>query len=199
MYDHPNVIDVKMKKMRYMSEKAVMWKHQIVARKGELMLDVMKLYPKEQLFMLTDVDLLFRRNLLVLKQRMVYRDVAFVMSESKMKSPKAMGGLIVFKNKKNVARFAKAYDEEMSAYKTYKSRDQIQFARVLENYTKGKHGIKLMHLPYDKYLDPFSNPNSWIWSPHKSLLGSKDGRFKIFKKELERLKSNEKTDIRSYT
>ncbi len=189
LYDHPNVLDVHMRKMKYMSEKAVMWKHQICGQKGELMLDVMKRYPDEKMFMLTDVDLLFRRNLLRLKLRMIYRDVAFVMSESKMKSPKAMGGLIVFKNRKRVAKFAKAYHEEMTRYRTYKSRDQIMFAKIIDNYTKGKYGLKLLYLEYDKYLDPFNIQKSWIWSPHKSLLGSKDKRFRLFKRELERLKN----------
>lgn len=189
LLDHPNVLDVHMRKMKYMSEKAVMWKHQICGQKGDIMLDVMKRYPDEKLFMLTDVDLLFRRDLLPLKQRMIYRDVAFVMSESKMKAPKAMGGLIVFKNKRKIAKFAKAYHEEMTAYRTHKSRDQIMFARMIEPYTKGKYGLKLMYLNYDKYLDPFGKPKAWIWSPHKSLLGSKDKRYRIFKKELERLKN----------
>jgi hypothetical protein len=189
LYEHPNVLDVHMRKMKYMSEKAVMWKHQIVGQKGNIMLDVMKRYPDEKMFMLTDVDLLLRRSLLSLKLRMIYRDMAFVMSKSKTGKPKAMGGLIVFKNKKKMVKLAQDYDKALTTGRAYKSRDQLTLAGLSEIYSRGKYGIKLLYLEYHKYLDPFNTKKSIIWSPHKSLLGSKDKRFRIFKRELERLKN----------
>ena len=194
LYDHPNVIDVKMRKMRYMSELGTRWRFQLVCRKGGLLLEVMDEYPDEDMFMLTDVDLLFRRNLLVARQRMIYNDIGFVMSKSKpygkqhnIFKNKVMSGLIFVKNNKRARAYMEEYHKNASAGRAHKQKEQLELARLHDKYKRADK-CKFLLLDYDKYLDPFSKSNSWIWSPHKSLLGSKDNRFKGFQRELKKLK-----------
>ncbi len=188
LYDHPNVIDVKMKKMRYMSELGTRWRFQLVCRKGELLLEVMDEHPEEDMFMLTDVDLLFRQDLLVARWRMIYNDIGFVLSKSKTNTDKVMSGLIFVKNNKRARAYMEEYHKNASAGRAFKQKEQLELARLYNIYRKKKK-CKFLLLDYDKYLDPFGKQNTWIWSPHKSLLGSKDKRYRIFKKELERLKN----------
>jgi len=187
MYDHPNVIDVKMRKMRYMSELGTRWRFQLVCRKGGLLLEVMDEYPDEDMFMLTDVDLLFRSNLLVARQKMIYRDIGFVLSMSKTNTYKAMSGLIFVKNNKRARRYMTEYHKNASAGRAHKQKEQLELGRLYDKY-KRAGWCKFLLLEYDKYIDPFARQDSYIWSPHKSQLGSKDKRYTKFTRELKRLK-----------
>jgi hypothetical protein len=99
-----------------------------------------------------------------------------------------MSGLIFVKNNKRARVYMEEYHKNASAGRAYKQKEQLELGRLYDKYKRaGK--CEFLLLDYNKYLDPFGKPDSWIWSPHKSLLGSKNERFEKFQRELKRLKN----------
>jgi hypothetical protein len=151
----------------------------------------MKRYPKEKLFMMTDVDLLFRRDLKLPIEIMEYNDIGFVMGAFKSLDPtkrqlKAMGGLIFAKNNEITRKYFKEYHQLLTHRMAVKNKDQSTLADLFKKYSK-QTNCRFYLIDSAHYLTSIDWEYAHIWSPHKSKFGSKAERFLKFKKELERL------------
>lgn len=172
-------------------KKASAWRYQLTCSKGKLLLDVMKRYPKEKLFMLSDVDLLFRRDLTLPIELMNYYDIGFVMGKTKSIDPqrrqlKAMGGLIFTKNNAITRKYFKEYHQLLTYGRAIKNKDQMTLAHLFKKYS-GQTNCRFYLIDPAHYLSSVDWKYAHIWSPHKSKFGDKNERFSKFKNEFKRL------------
>jgi hypothetical protein len=184
--EYPNVIEVIPKRMERDEEKSKMWKFQITCAKGGLLLETMKRYPREDLFMITDIDLLFRASLDTPRTIMKYYDIGFCMNLMKDKSLKGMGGMIFTKNTEVTRDFWRRYHKIAMKGKLYRNKDQKTLALMFEQYMKSNK-LKFYLIGYSDYLNASECDHAKVWSCHKSRHGKKADRIEDFEKELNRL------------
>src|SRR5210317_81453 len=124
-----NVLEVIPKRLERDEEKSEGWRYQLTCNKGGLMGETMRRYPNEELFMITDVDLLFRDNLELPKTMMNYYDIGFVMNQLRSNVPEArllkgMGGMIFTKPSDLTREFWRQYHKMAMKGVLKKNKDQ---------------------------------------------------------------------------
>jgi hypothetical protein len=143
----------------------------LVCQKCYFVLEVMRKYPGEDLYIVMDIDTLIISPLDELKRDMVRHDIGLIVV-SKTKVP---SGFLVFKE--TAKGFLSDYHNEVYVKGTLsvKKIEQKILAKLYRNNKK----LKFLILSRD-YIDNHFKLDSFIWSAHKLNLGVKDMKIKLF-------------------
>jgi hypothetical protein len=97
---------------------------------------------------------------------------------------KVAGGLLVAQPTEMAFKFLNEYNDGLVTPPYFWDKDQPLLARLYNKYEGS--GLKWLQLGRD-HLDYSNDPNSYIWSAHKSEYGNKDVRLARFVKRMEGL------------
>lgn len=152
------------------------WLYQIVCNKGKYILNAMNHFG-DDLFIISDVDMILRKPLTELKHQMKNYDIGFI----HVNPNKVMSGFIAIRDTPESRSFINEYHTRATNGFMDHSKDQPVLAKLVQ---ERKSSMKFLDLDR-KYLDQTSNNKSFIWSAHKSAHGSKDDRYLKYKNTLE--------------
>jgi len=153
---------------------------QLTCQRGRYLLNAMKSFPDEELFVITDADTLMVNPITELKQQMKNYDIGIVrVGESKICS-----GFFAANSTKNAKNYLKLFYKTAMKGRLFFTKDQQSLAKVYEN-TKNK--IKFLMIDR-RYLDNTRNDNSFMWSGHKSRSGTKEFKYQKYKEKLREMK-----------
>lgn len=191
----PNVLDIIPKQLSRDKDKSEGWRYQLTCNKGGLIGETLKKYPDEDLYMITDIDLLFRKNLELPKTMMNFYDIGFVMTQLRSNDPdkrllKGMGGMIFTKNSELTREFWRQYHKLVMKGTLFKNKDQRTLAMMFEKFSS-ETNCKFYMIDYGHYLNASNWEHAYVWSPHKSRFGTKEERMEFFRKELKKLEDVE--------
>lgn len=146
---------------------------QITCNKGFVLLNAMKRQPKHDLYIITDIDMVFLKSFEDnLKKEIGNKDVGVVIIHE---HERIKGGFIAVKNNKKGKRFIRRFHKLVNVDKFYYQKDQ----KCL--YNAFLEGVTSFANLSSKYLSPKPKRNTVIWSAHKSRMGDKKDKIKIFK------------------
>lgn len=154
----------------------------LVGKKAWYIKRAFKIFPKESLYILLDVDMLLLRPLMSLKKQMKNYDMA---GASNIEIEKIAGGFLAFRPTKIIRRLMREWDEFLTSGTYYWDKDQPSLTRL---YRKYKKLIRLLVVPREQYLDARSRKNSILWSAHKSVYGLKERRYMAYLKKLQKMR-----------
>jgi hypothetical protein len=130
------------------------------------MLEAFDRFPDENLFIITDVDMLMVNPLTDLKEDMKTYDVGVVW----VGDTKIMGGFVAVKRNKRTREFLETWNNIMTTGRYFYNKDQPALSTTFKKYYKKLDFLLLSR----QYVDQTSNAGSYIWSSHKIMkFGSK--------------------------
>ena len=144
----------------------------LVCQKCYFVLEAMKKYPGEDLYIVMDVDTLIINPLDELKRDMVGHDIGLIVV-SKTKVP---SGFLVFKE--TAKGFLSDYHNKVYIKGDLRIKRTEQ--RVLAKLYRKDKKLKFLILSR-KYIDHTASLDAFIWSAHKRNFGSKETRLKMFR------------------
>lgn len=153
---------------------------QLTCQRGRYLLDAMDNFSEEKLFIISDVDTLMINPFYELKQDMKKHDVGVV----RLSKEKICGGFFAVNNNKNGRLYLKMFHENVMTGRLFVGKDQKTLAKVCE---ETKHKIKFLSIDR-RYLDHTCKNDSFMWSAHKSIYGSKKDKYKTYIKKLTEMK-----------
>jgi hypothetical protein len=165
-----NVIEVINQELKWDEKKSYLWKFQLTCQKGHFVLETMKKYPGEDLYVIMDIDMLMVNPLDEMKESMRKYDVGLIT----IGETKVAGGFLVFKER--ATNFVTDFHRQTYTGKLYQSKDQKTLAKLYKRYENQLEFLNLSR----KYIDHTFKLNSFIWSAHKQNFGVKDTRLKLF-------------------
>jgi len=146
--------------------------------------DIMNRFKDEDLFLITDVDMVLTDKLTNLKKQMSKHDAAFNIVKD---GEKIMAGTVVIKNNDNGRRFVETWKKYSTENKTNSRVDQVA---LKEAYGLHKNKMKFLNLS-KKYLDHTLHSDTYIWSAHKSYAGGFAMKLHFFQEYVGRIESGE--------
>ncbi len=161
------------------------WLYQIVCRKGAFILDVMGRFKSENLFISMDVDMVLLRNLNELKKSMADNDVGFF----RVGKGKIASGFIAIANTENAKKFMQEYYDIATEGVMCHKKDQPVLAFLYEKY-KDKMKFLLLDRRYIDHSIGKSISDPYILSAHKTITGTKEIKYGIYKKIVENMENN---------
>ena len=156
---YKNVAAVNNESLKQNRAKMDRLEHYIINQKAKQILEAFDRFPDENLFIITDVDMLMVNPLRQLREDMKMYDVGVVWVADK----KVMGGFVAVKRNKRTREFLESWDHLMTKGRYFYNKDQPALAKTFSNY-RGKIDFLLLTR---QYLDQASNYDSFIWSSHK--------------------------------
>ena len=154
----------------------------IIEGKAGYLLQAFDEFPKEDLYIMMDIDMLLLKSLKEVKRAvMKYKfDMAAVLANP----DKICGGFYIFRRTKLNYKMLTVWNNYLMDGNFFFDKDQGSLAQLVRTYMFEK-GLKFLPLPR-MYLDHFSKKDSIIWSAHKSEFGNKDQRYKLYMKEVKK-------------
>ena len=156
----------------------------LIGKKAWYLKKSFKVFPKEDLYILLDVDMLLLKPLTNFKKQMKKYDMAGVFGEVK-EEVKISGGFLAFRPTEVIRRLIEEWDKFLSSGSYYWNKDQPSLAKL---YLKHMESIRFLNVPREMYLNTSLDENSVVWSAHKSRYGSKEGRYKVYLARLQRMR-----------
>jgi hypothetical protein len=184
-----NIIEINNKKIKLhpslegQRAKGGGWMAQIISMRAGMFLEAMEKYPDEDIYVTCDVDMVLLKELNDLRKGMEDKDLGLCVFIAKNKpreekfTPKVMATFVCAKRTDAAIKYFKRCDE-LSREIYIRTIDQIALVRA---YKELKNELKI-HVFDRAYLDPFFLVNSYLWSAHKSMMGSKKNKLKLYKK-----------------
>jgi hypothetical protein len=152
----------------------------IINQKARQILEAFDRFPEENLFIITDVDMLMVNPMTDLREDMKTYDVGLVWVGHK----KIMGGFVAVRRSKRTREFLEVWDGIMREGKYFYNKDQPALSRTFRHYQARLDFLLLTR----QYLDHASSYDSYIWSAHKvKKFGSKKARKSQYKKKLQKM------------
>jgi len=150
---------------------------QLTCRRGEYLLDAMKEFPEEDLFVISDVDTLMINPLSELKSQMKGNDIGVVrVSETKICS-----GFFAASRTENAKLYLKRFYDTAMDGRLFLCKDQKTMAKIHEEL---KEKIKFLYIDR-RYLDHTCKEDSYMWSGHKTPFGTKEQKYQKYLRKLK--------------
>jgi hypothetical protein len=154
--------------------------HYIINQKAKQMLEAFDRFPEEDLFIITDVDMLMVNPLTDLKEDMKTYDVGVVWVDE----DKIMGGFVAVRRSKRTREFLEMWGGIMTKGRYFYNKDQPALAKTFKSYYKKLDFLLLSR----QYVDQASNNSSYIWSAHKCMrYGSKRQKRSQYNTKLKKM------------
>jgi len=160
----------------------------IISRKASMILQVLQ-ETDDGLYVMMDVDMLLLRPLTVLKEVMWHFDMGAVTAHRE----KFCGGFYAFRCTTMSIAFLTQWEMFLTTGKLYWDKDQPSMASIANKLIR-EEDFRVLSLPRT-FLDHKSLAHSFVWSAHKSELGSKAERFNIYSSMLEKMKSDARAAV----
>jgi len=178
---YENVAAVNNEKLVHNRRKMNAMEHYIINQKARQILEAFDRFPKEDLFIITDVDMLMINPLTELRRDMKTYDVGVVWVSDK----KVMGGFVAVTRKKRTREFLESWDRTMRTGRYYYNKDQPALSKTFNKFTEKLDFLLLTR----QYLDAASSPDSYIWSSHKvKQHGTKDEKNLEYSNKLKQMR-----------
>lgn len=145
---------------------------QLTCRRGKYVLDAMKHFSNQKLFVIMDVDTLVIQPLDELKRKMKNHDVGVVW----VGKDKIASGFFAVKNTERGIHYLKQFYNVAMNGRLFLCKDQKSMAKVYED-VKNKTNFLLIDR---RYLDYACSEDAFVWSGHKSQYGTKDEKCKLY-------------------
>lgn len=153
---------------------------QIIEHKAWYLLRAFNGWPKEEYYIMMDIDMLVVNSMKYLKNSFINGNFDFA---AVLANPdKICGGFYVFRNNKLCKKLLEDWDKYLRDDNYFFDKDQPSLSKFVMKYIY-EHGLKVMPVSR-KYLDHLSRSESVIWSAHKSEFGDKDKRFDMYRRKV---------------
>jgi hypothetical protein len=183
-----NIIEINNKKIKLhpslegQRAKGGGWMAQIISMRAGMFLEAMEKYPDEDIYITCDVDMVLLKELNDLRKSMKNKDLGLCVFLAKNKprvenyTDKVMATFVCAKRTDAAIKYFKRCDD-LSSERYIRTIDQIALVNA---YKEMKDDLKI-HVLTRSYLDPFFLIDSYLWSAHKSMMGSKRDKLKLYK------------------
>lgn len=150
----------------------------VIEHKASYLKSAMKLWLRENLYIMMDVDMLLLKPLTEMKNAM--RQFGYDMACVRANPDKICGGFYAFRNTGVVCNMLREWDDYLMDGDYFFDKDQPSLALLVRKY-EFEAGLKVLSLPRT-YLDHRSKSESIVWSAHKSEFGEKHQRFELYQR-----------------
>ena len=175
-----NVAAVNNRKIVFNQRRMGRLEYFIINQKAKQLLEAFDRFPDENLFIITDVDMLMVNPLIKMRESMKSYDIGVVWVNDK----KIMGGFVAVRRSKRTRKFLESWDKIMSDGKYFYNKDQPALSQTFNDY-RGKLDFLLLSR---RYLDQASSSDSCIWSAHKvKMYGSKQKKKEQYRNKLQEM------------
>lgn len=178
-----NVVDGVNVELNYNPENCPKPEYMMICSRAGIVLTVIAKYPKEDFYVITDVDMLMIQSLKHFRKKISHYDVAVVKAESHQK---ICGGFIASRNTPAAMDFWMKFNYVTMHGNFYYNKDQPLLTQCV--YGLSKSGLLNVLFLDRKYMDQFSRESSFIWSAHKKELSTKDERYLQYLRRLEKMR-----------
>jgi hypothetical protein len=170
--------------------------HAMICYRTRYIKHVFNHFPDEEIYIVTDVDMLMLKPLTELREAIVDYDIAVVEANF----DKVCGGFLAFRQTKATRQWVKWWHSFMMDGRFFYNKDQPILTAAIRRFEKKT--AKVLKLDR-RYMDHLSRPNAFIWSAHKWEYGDKNERHRLYKRILnelqdKRAKENSNRIRRSY-
>jgi len=155
---------------------------QIICSRGGIVLNVMEKFPDEDVYIITDVDMIMVNPLHEFRKLIPEHDLAVVKAE---RAEKFCGGFIAFRKTKATINFLTAFNNKCMSSDFYYNKDQPILTKLVRKFQGQMKFLFLNRM----YMDQFSREKAFLWSAHKKEISSKEQRYMDYNIKLMEMKN----------